>query len=127
MFCEYYKLDPFPVDVRTLCLYAQLLSRSFKSVQSVRNYLSAVKALQSLLDLKYPEAGLIELNLLIKGIARSKQHVPKTASPMTPCILKEMHSFLNQDVEFDCVMWFLILFMFFFSDVTKIKCDTGIY
>ena len=63
-----------------------------------------MKTLHSLLDLKYPAAGLMELNLLIRGIARSKQHVPKKASPMTPCILKEMHSFLNQDVEFDCVM-----------------------
>ena len=43
LFSEYYKLEPFPVDVKTLYLYAQFLSRSFKSVQSVRNYLSAVK------------------------------------------------------------------------------------
>ena len=113
MFCEYYNLNSFPVNVRTLCLYAQFLSRSFKSVQSVRNYLSAVKTLHSLLDLKYPENGLMELNLLLRGIARNKQHVPRKASPMTPCILKEIHSFLNLDIEFDCVMWSLILFMFF--------------
>ena len=112
LFCDY-KLEPFPVDVKTLCLYAQFLSRSFKSVQSVRNYLSAVKTLHSLLDLKYPEVGLMELNLLIRGIARIKQHVPKKASPMTPCILKEMHSFLNLEVEFDCVMWSVLLVMFF--------------
>ena len=112
LFCEYYKLEPFPVDVKTLCLYAKFLSRSFKSVQSVRNYLSAVKTLHSLLDLKYPEVGLMELNLLIRGIARIKQHVPKKASPMTPCILNEMHSFLNQEVEFDCVMWSVLLVMF---------------
>ena len=61
----------------------------------------------------------MELNLLLRGIARNKQHVPKKGSPMTPCILKEIHSFLNQDIEFDCVMCSLILFMFF-SDVTKI-------
>ena len=52
LFCFYYKLNPFPVDVETLCLYAQILSRSFISVQSVRKYLSAVKTLHSLLDLK---------------------------------------------------------------------------
>ena len=119
MFCEYYNLDSFPVNVRTICLYAQFLRRSFKSVQSVRNYLSAVKTLHSLLDLKYPENGLMELNLWLRGIARNKQHVPRKGSPMTPCILKEIHSFFNQDIEFDCVMWSLILFMFF-SDVTKI-------
>ena len=68
LFCFYYKLNPFPVDVETL--YAQFLSRSFKSVQSVRNYLSAVKTLHSLLDLKYPETDLMQLKLLLRGIAR---------------------------------------------------------
>ena len=48
-----------------------------------------MKTLHSVLDLTYQEAGLMELNLLIRGIVRSKQHVPKTASPMTPCILKK--------------------------------------
>ena len=67
----------------------------------------------------------MELNLLIRGIARIKQHVPKKACSMTPCILKEMHSFLNQVVEFDCVMWSVLLVMFF-SGVKKIKYDAGI-
>ena len=62
-FCFKYKLNHFPVDVRTLCLYAQFLSRSFKSVQLVRNYLSAVKTLHCLLEFKYPETDLMQLNL----------------------------------------------------------------
>ena len=109
LFSFYYKLNPFPVDVETLCLYAQVLSRSFKSVQSVRNYLSAVKTLHSLLDLKYPETDLMQLKLLLRGIARSKQHVPRKASPITPHILKDMFSFLDLQQDFDLVlsqMWY---------------------
>ena len=114
LFCFYYKLNPFPVDVETLCLYAQFLSRSFKSVQSsVRNYLSAVKTLHSLLDLKYPETDLMQLKLLLRGIARSKQHVPRKASPITPHILKDMFSFLDLQQDFDLVCWSIILMMFF--------------
>ena len=83
LFCFYFKLKPLSVQVKTLCLYAQFLSRSFKSV----NYLSAVKTLHSLLDLSYPDLDLMQLKLLLRGLARSKQHVPKQASPITPKIV----------------------------------------
>ena len=95
LFCYKFKLNPFPVDVKTLSLYAQFLSRSFESVQSIRNYLSAIKTLHCLLDLKYPETNLMPLNMLLRGVARSKQHVPKKAAPITPQILKEMFCFLD--------------------------------
>ena len=81
LFCYKYNLNPFSVDVNTLSLYAQFLSRSFEFVQSVRNYLSAVKTLHTLLDLRYPETSVMPLNMLLRGIARSKQHVPKKSSP----------------------------------------------
>lgn len=36
MFCYYYKLEPLPVDVETLCLYGQFLNRAFRSIQSIK-------------------------------------------------------------------------------------------
>ena len=113
LFCYKFKLNPFPVDVKTLSLYAQFLSRSFESVQSVHNYLSAIKTLHCLLDLKYPETNLMPLNMLLRGVARSKQHVPKKAAPITPQIFKEMFCFLDMRQEFDIVCWCAILLMFF--------------
>ena len=112
-FCFYFKLKPLPVQVKTLCLYAQFLSRSFKSVHSVRNYLSAVKTLHSLLDLSYPDTDLMQLKLLLRGLARSKQHVPKQPSPITPKILTEMFSYVDLQKEFDIVSWSITLLMFF--------------
>ena len=47
--CFYFKLTYLPVDTETLSLYAQFLSRSFKSVQSIKNYLSGVKTMHYLL------------------------------------------------------------------------------
>ena len=38
-----------PTSTETLQLYAQFLSRSFKSVQSIRNYISGVKTIHLLL------------------------------------------------------------------------------
>lgn len=57
-FCYYYKLQPLPVSVNTLCLYSQFLNRSFRSVQSIRNYLSGVKTLHYILDFEYPTSNV---------------------------------------------------------------------
>jgi hypothetical protein len=43
MFCIYFECVPIPTSVQILTLYAQFLSRSFKSVDSIRNYNSAIK------------------------------------------------------------------------------------
>ena len=66
-----------PVDVETLCLYGQFLNRSFRSTQSIKKYLSGVKTLHTLLDMEYPTSDQFQLKLLLKGISRIKQHVPK--------------------------------------------------
>ena len=102
-----------PVQVKTLCLYAHFLSRSFNSVHSVRNYLSAVKTLHSLLELIYPDTDLMQLKLLLRGLACSKQHVPKQASPITQKILTDMFSFVDLQIEFDIVSWSITLLLFF--------------
>jgi len=43
LFCNYFHLQPFQVDAELLCTYSEFLSRSFKSAQSIRNYLNGVK------------------------------------------------------------------------------------
>ena len=45
LFCFYFKLAFLPTSTETLQLYAQFLSRSFKSVQSIQNYISGVKTI----------------------------------------------------------------------------------
>lgn len=113
MFCEFYSLRSLPADVNTLCLYAQFLNRSFQSVQSIRNYISGVKTLHNIIDLEYPNSNLFQLNLLLRGIARCKQHIPRKASAITPEILKDIYNFVNQDNTFEVVLWSLFLLMFF--------------
>jgi hypothetical protein len=40
MFCFYFGLQSLPSSVKVLTLYAQFLSKSFVSVQSIKNYLN---------------------------------------------------------------------------------------
>ena len=113
MFCDYFNLQDLPTNVNTLCLYAKFLSRSFKSVQSIQNYLSGVKSLHLLLDLAFPDENIFQLKLLLRGIAREKQHIPRKAEPVSPTILREIYPFLKQNNPFDSVLWCAILLMFF--------------
>ena len=71
-----------------------------------------MKTLHSLLDISYPDKDLMQLKLTLRGLARSKQHVPKQARPVTPFILKEMFLFVDIQQEFDMVCWSIILLFF---------------
>jgi hypothetical protein len=45
MFCFYFGFQSLPSSVKVLTLFAQFLSKSFVSVQSIKNYISGVKVL----------------------------------------------------------------------------------
>ena len=77
MFCEYFKLDSLPATSETLCSYAQFLHRYFQSVQSIKKYIFAVRTLHRILDIEFPTADMMHLNLLLRGISRTKQHMGK--------------------------------------------------
>ena len=89
LFCKFYGLKALPATAETLCLYGQFLGRSFKSVESIRNYISGLKTMHLMLDVKFPEENLFQVDLVIRGIA------PNRALPMTPQILTEMYPFLD--------------------------------
>ena len=73
LFCEFYGLKALPTTSDILCLYAQFLCRSFKSVESVKNYVSGVKTMHYMLDIEFPPQKLVHLNLLFKGLSRKKK------------------------------------------------------
>ena len=72
LFCEFYGLKALPTTSDILCLYSQCLCRSFKSVESVKNYVSGVKTMHYMLDIEFPPQKLVHLNLLFKGLSRKK-------------------------------------------------------
>lgn len=113
LFCKFYGLKAIPTTVETLCLFGQFLSRSFKSVESVRNYISGVKTLHQVLDVKYPSDNMFQLTLVMRGLARSHPHLPQKALPVTPQILRDMFKALDVSSAVDATYWCLFLFMFF--------------
>ena len=96
-----------------MCLYAQFLSRSFKAVGSIRNYVAAVRLLHKLLEYTAVSCDAIELRLTLQGIARLSRHLARQAAPMTPELLLAMSERLDLSKPFDATIWCLFLFPFF--------------
>ncbi len=112
-FCHYFDIEPLPAASDTLCIYAQLLSRSFKSTDTIRNYISGVKLLHSMLDFPTDSFSSFELRLALRGLARLKPHCPKQAHPMTPSILCHIHDLLDLSNPVQATMWALCLTSFY--------------
>ena len=112
MFCFYFGLDAFPLCNDVILAYSQFLSRSFKSVSSIVNYISGIKTLARLLEFEVPNQS-IEQRLLIRGLARLKGHLPRQALPITPQILLRISRLLDCNKVFDATFWSCITLMFF--------------
>ena len=101
------------MNTETLSLYAQFLSRSFKSIQSIKNYISGVKTMHYLLGYSTSQINDFLINLSLRGMERVKQHLTKQAKAITPEILISMHKHFNFSDPADTVFWCLFLFAFF--------------
>ena len=91
----------------------QFLSRSFKSVSSIRNYLSGVRTVHLLLGLQLDEINNSLINISLRGISRLKQHCVRQAEAITPNILYRMYFIMDMHNRDDVVFWCLFLFAFF--------------
>lgn len=113
IFCLYFKLESIPASLNTICLYVQFLSRSFRSVVSIRNYLHGVKVLHVLSGRDFVHFDHIEYKLLIKGLFRLKSHRVKQAAPITPHILAAMFQFFDFSLPLHVACWASFLLTFF--------------
>jgi hypothetical protein len=95
VFCIYFEFIPIPTSVPILTLYAQFLGRSFKSVDFIRNCISAIKWLHLYLDLEYSQFESFHFKLVLKGLSRLNSHCPNQAQPMTPYMLCDMFNHFN--------------------------------
>ena len=134
LFCLYFGMAYLPTDTYTMQLYAQFLSRTFKSASSIKNYLSGVRTIHLLLGYQLLDINNYLINFSVRGITRLKSHCVKQAEPITPRILHQIFLVLNMQDYDDMVYWCLFLFAFFLvarksnlvpttlSDIANNKC-----
>ena len=105
LFCTAFSVSPFPSSLDTVCCYAQFLSRSFSSVQSIKNYLSGLKLVHVLMGLQFPHLSHFELRLVLKGLKTLNPFIPRQALPITPSIMLDMFRVLDTDTPFGASLW----------------------
>jgi hypothetical protein len=110
MFCLYFSFDWLPASVNTVALFAQMLCRSCKSVNTVRNYVSGVKLLHILLEQSCIGFDNVNLKLALKGMTSRKGYKSTQALPITKELLLNIYNLLNFS---DVVFWSLFLMAFF--------------
>ena len=76
LFCKFYGLKTIPATTETLCLYGQFSGRSFKSVESIRNYISGVKTMHLFLGIKFPKKICFRLIWCLRDWRASKNTRP---------------------------------------------------
>ena len=113
MFCLYFGLSYLPSTTENLCLYAQFLSRTFKSTQSIKNYISGIKTMHYLLGYTTDAINDFLINLSVRGISRLNPDCVKQAQAITPDMLLQIVSVLDFSNAYDNVYWCLFLFAFF--------------
>ena len=113
LFCVYFGFEYLPTSTTTIQLYAQFLSRSFKSVASIRNYISGVNKVHLLMGYTLDHINQYVVNYSLKGLERLKSHCVKQAEPMLPELLFKMYNVLDMSDTDDVVYWCLFLFAFF--------------
>ena len=113
LFCTYFGFISLPAATETLQLFAQFLSRTFKSTSSIKNYINGVKTMHLLLGYKVDHINNFILNLSVKGMAKLKPYCVKQAAPITPEILFQIAGTLDFKDPASIVYWCLFLFAFF--------------
>ena len=111
-FCYYFQRTPLPANSDTICAFVQFLSRTMKP-DTVRNYLSGVRTLHSLMDFSYEFSEDFHLKLVLRGMSRISPHVPDRARPITPSILKLFHQHMDHSNSLHSATWACSLVLFF--------------
>ncbi len=132
MFCIYLNFEWLPTNVNIVTLYAQMLSRLFKSLDTVKHYVAGVKLMHVLLEKSCEAFDNLSMKLAIRGMARLKSHKTKQAIPITKQLLLQIHGLLNvqniNDIVYCCLFLVVFFTMFMKSNMVvtslsqKVKC-----
>ena len=88
-FCKDFGLYLFNGDALQACRYLQYLTRTHKSIQSMKNYVSGARALFELAGFGPPPWLDYMYQLTVRGISRDSDQVVKWAQPVSPVILAD--------------------------------------
>jgi hypothetical protein len=89
-FCIYYGLQDINPSPSTICAYTEFLARTFKSPQTIKNYISGVHLLHRYLELDPTSLQCFQLQLILRAMDIAMEHVPNQKSPITIYMLRQL-------------------------------------
>ena len=110
-FCTFFGLVALPADPETLCYFAELMALTV-SFGHIKNILSSVKYLHAAYNLTYP-VNDFGLDATPQGLKRKLARTPFQVLPITPDILRKIHSHLDLENKSDLALWCSFLLAFF--------------
>ena len=113
LFCTHFLLVAFPASAVNLALFAQFLSRSFKSFASVQNYISGIRTWHTVLGFQPPDISEPVLKLCLQGLRRLMPATCHRAYPITPQMLNQMAKFVDRGTPYSVACWSAMLIGFF--------------
>ncbi|XP_019624427.1 PREDICTED: uncharacterized protein LOC109470089 [Branchiostoma belcheri] len=112
-FCNYFGIVPMPANPHNLACYAQFLSRSLRSSDSIAHYLSSVKLFHHLNGFTTFSLDHFEIAHTMKGLKKRLQHRPRQHGRVDIPLLVDLAGCFNTQVPRDAAIWAAIVFSFF--------------
>ena len=113
-FCARLQFSPLPASEETLILFVAELAQS-RAHSTIKSYLSAVRHLQVIHGLGNPLKGTLRLELVLRGIQRTRPKCTRPRLPITPQILRIIKNSLDSSPSFDSTMLWAACSMAFFG------------
>lgn len=103
----------FPVDSETISKYACFLLEEFKSSDSMRNYISGIKAWTTLFKHNVDNFYSPSMKLTLTGLDKLNIRISNQRLPLLVLHLFQLYECIDQENLSDSVLWALILITFF--------------
>lgn len=89
-FCVFYSMDYIRPGVNTLCLYIEFLAQSLKSPATVINYVSGIRLLHNLLDIKCTSIDNFQVQLMLRAVKITRTYTPIKRLPVSITLLTDL-------------------------------------
>ena len=98
------QLTPLPASEETLALFVAELAQT-QAHLTIKKYLSAVRHLHVYHGLGNPLKDTLRLDLILRGVQKTKPKGTRTRLSVTPRILRSIKSSYDSSSRFDSTMW----------------------
>ncbi len=128
-FCLHYRLHDLEPTVETMWLYVEFLAESFKSAESIKNYVSGVRHMHNLLNIQSPSLESFELGLMLRAISLTMDPLPKYNELVTPALLYSLVTCCDSvpQIGFFLKCEFLFAFVWIFRQINLAPMPSNIF